>query len=66
MVKEYLEKTRDGFINRRQVILNDVQALENRFKENIQMIQILEDTNDPTFESFTPREVNSYNRTKIR
>ena len=66
MVKEYLEKTRDGFINRRQVILNDVQALENRFKKNIQMIEILEDTNDPTFESFTPREVNSYNRTKIR
>ena len=30
------------------------------------MIQLLEDSNDPNYESFTPREVNSYNKEKLR
>ena len=29
------------------------------------MIQLLEDTNDPNIESFTPRQVNGYNRKKL-
>lgn len=65
MVKEYLFKTRDGLMEERISWVEKVNSLHNKIKENIQMIQLLEDTNDPNFEAFTPREVNGYNRKKI-
>ena len=65
MVKEYLEKTRDGFLEEKISLMEQVTFLQNSMKQNIQMIQFLEDTNDPNIESFTPRQVNGYNKKKL-
>ncbi len=65
MVKEYLEKTRDEFLINKSSLTEKLTSAENHFKENLKIIQMLEDSNDPNFEAFTPRKVNSYNRNKI-
>ncbi|MBQ5676681.1 MAG: hypothetical protein IIV45_16755, partial [Lachnospiraceae bacterium] len=54
MVKEYLEKTRESFMNRRAVLMDQLTSVENLYKENLKMIQLLENSNDPTFEEFSP------------
>jgi two-component system sensor histidine kinase DegS len=65
MVREYLENTRDQFLQE-QVSLKDKEVdLQNRIKENITFIQLLEESSDPNYASFTPREVNGHNRQKI-
>ena len=66
MVKEYLEKTRDEFYDSRQSLIEKLTTAENHYKENIKLIQMLEDSSDENYEAFTPREVNSYNKNKIR
>ena len=65
MVVEYLEQTKKQFIDKRQNLLDEISSLEIKSKENIRMIQMLEDTNDDNFESFSPREVSSYNKSKM-
>ena len=61
----YLEKIRDKYQNE----LIDLNLLLNKAlseqRENIEIIKLLEVNNDPNFESFTPRPVNSFNKTKI-
>lgn len=66
MLKEYLEKTRDEFFDDKLSLTEKLIAAENNYKENIKIIQMLEESEDPNFEGFTPREVNSYNKNKIR
>ena len=65
MVVTYLEKIREKYQNE----LIDLNLLLNKAlceqRENIEIIKLLEMNNDPNFESFTPRPVNSFNRTKI-
>lgn len=65
MVVNYLEKIREKFQNE----LIDLNLLLNKalaeYRENIEIIKLLEMNNDPNFESFTPRPVNSFNKTKI-
>lgn len=65
MVKNYLEQTREGFIKDRIQLVEQETSLHNHLKENIRFVQLLEETNDPNYESFTPREVNVRNRQKI-
>ena len=65
MVVEYLEQTKKQFIDKRESLLDEISSLEIKSKENIRMIQMLEDTNDDNFESFSPREVSSYNKSKM-
>ena len=65
MVKEYLDKIKDEYIENKLSISEKLTSAENHYKENIKMIQMLEDSEDPNFEAFTPRQVNSYNRSKI-
>lgn len=65
MVKEYLEKLRDELTEERLQLLNEETSLQNHYKENLKMIQLLEETNDPNYASFTPREIHPYNRVKI-
>lgn len=65
MVKEYLEKTREEFLINKSSLTEKLTSAENHFKENLKIIQMLEDTNDPNFEAFTPRKINNYNRKKI-
>lgn len=65
MVVNYLEKIREKFQNE----LIDLNFLLNKalaeYRENIEIIKLLEMNNDPNFESFTPRPVSSFNKTKI-
>ena len=65
MVVNYLEKIREKFQNE----LIDLNVLLNKAlseqRENIEIIKLLEANDDPNFESFTPRPVNSFNKTKI-
>ena len=65
MVVNYLEKIREKFQNE----LIDLNLLLNKAlseqRENEEIIKLLEVNNDPNFESFTPRPVNSFNKTKI-
>ena len=64
MVKQYLEKTRDEFYDSKYALIEKLTAAENHFKENIKIIQMLEGKSDESFEAFTPREINSYNKSK--
>ena len=65
MVVNYLEKIREKYQNE----LIDLNLLLNKAlgeqRENIEIIKLLEANDDPNFESFTPRPVNSFNKTKI-
>lgn len=65
MVVSYLEKIREKFQNE----LIEVRLLLNKKlseqRENLEIIKLLEMNDDPNFESFTPRPVNSFNKTKI-
>lgn len=65
MVVNYLEKIREKF--QREEI--EVKLLLNKklsgHRENIEIIKLLEKNDDPNFESFTPRPVNSFNKSKI-
>ena len=65
MVVEYLEQTKKHFVDKRESLLDEISSLEIKSKENIRMIQMLEDTNDDNFESFSPREVSSYTKSKM-
>lgn len=65
MVVNYLEKIREKFQNE----LIDLNLLLNKalaeYRKNIEIIKLLEMNNDSNFESFTPRPVSSFNKTKI-
>lgn len=43
MVKQYLEKTRDEFYDSKYALIEKLTAAENHFKENIKIIQMLEE-----------------------
>lgn len=66
MVVAYLEKIRDGFLMKKTDLECELTNLSLEQKENIEFIKFLEVKEDPTFESFTPREVNSYHKKKIK
>ena len=66
MVISYLEKTKEEFFETKASLNEQLVAVQNHYKETLKMIQLLEDNNDPNYESFTPREVNSYNKTKLK
>lgn len=65
MVIEYLEKSKNEILENRKQLLEETDSLEVKCKENIRMIQMLNDSSDNTFESFTPRQVSNYNKTKL-
>lgn len=65
MVKEYLEKTRQKFVDKKAELTEKEKELHLYIRENIEFIRMLEEESDPNYESFTPRKVNSYNQNKI-
>ena len=65
MVKEYLEKIRNELQEEKFSIIEQVNSCNNEIKEKKKFIEMLEDTNDPNYEAFTPRETNSFNKKKI-
>lgn len=67
MVRKYLEKTRQEFFEQKERISEQIKSCENKLKENDKFIELLENTSDPNYEAFTPRETtsNAFNRKKI-
>ena len=65
MVREYLEKTKLQFEKEKESIIDQIHSCENKQKENIKFIQMLEETNDSSYEAFSPRETNVFNHKKI-
>lgn len=65
MVINYLEKIREKF-QKELIELNQILGkAQSEYRENIEIIKLLEVNDDPNFESFSPRPVNSFNKNKI-
>ena len=65
MVKEYLQQIKDSYLEEKHTLEKQLKSSEIELKENIEMIKMLEESNDSSYELFTPRNVNSKNKTKI-
>ncbi len=65
MVKEYLENYLTELLEKKINAEREASSLENRIRENLAFIALLEEKNDPNYEFFSPREVNSSNKKKI-
>lgn len=65
MVVAYLEKIRNKYIEEKVNISTQLNECISRKKENNEFMRLLEKNNDLNFEVFTPRTVNSFNKTKI-
>ena len=65
MVKDYLEKIRQEFIEHKISLEEQISLYENKAKENIKFLQILEDERNPGYEAFSPRESNSFHKEKM-
>ena len=65
MVKEYLEKQQEIIIGKKLEILSEINGLNNEYKETVEMIKLLEESENLTFEEFTPRVVNRFSSEKI-
>ena len=62
MVKEYLERTKQEFVEQKLMIQKDIVGCQNRMKENTKFIEILEDSNEQIL--LTERKSLSYRKTK--
>lgn len=65
MVIDYLEKIKGQYQEDKIELSTKLSAAQNEYKENMEFIKVLEENEEPTFESFTPREVNGVHRQKI-
>ena len=65
MVEEYIQKIYEELLKEEQNSAKRISDLQIHLKETQAMIALLEETNDPNYESFTPRKVNSRNKQKI-
>ncbi len=65
MIVEYLEKSKDLFLEKLYEAKKQLISIEAEHRENAEFIKILEENNDPSFEAFTPRTVNAPHKEKI-
>lgn len=65
MVINYLEKIREKYQNELIELKQSLNKALSEQRENSEITKLLEVNDDPNFESFTPRPVNSFNKTKI-
>lgn len=65
MVVSYLEKLQSEYMQEKLNAEKELSDLQIHLRENVEFIKLLEETNDPNYESFTPREVNPKNKVKI-
>ena len=65
MIRAYLEKIQDQLYQNKIEVYNKLMNLETTYKENTEMIRILEESNNLTFQEFTPRELNSFSSGKV-
>lgn len=66
MIKQYLEKTMNTFLDDKSNLDKKSTDIQNQIKEIDRFIEILSEKNDPSFELFTPREMNAKNKEKIQ
>ena len=56
---------KDSYLEEKHTLEKQLNSLEIQLKENIEMIKMLEESNDSSYELFTPSNVNSKNKIKI-
>lgn len=66
MTKAYLEKIKAQLVEEMDSLKKKKINLENTIAENEKFTELLDESNDPNFESFTPRTVNGRNKEKIK
>lgn len=66
MVITFLENLQNEYLEEKLNIEKKINDIQIHIKENTEFIKLLEETNDPNYESFTPRKVNSQNKKKIQ
>lgn len=66
MIKEYFEKQQEELLDQKADYEKRYIHMENQIKEIEKFIDLLEEKNDPNFESFTPRDINKKNKMKIK
>lgn len=66
MITSYLEKQQNELLQNKLEIEKEINTLQIHIKENVEMIKLLEQSNDPNYESFSPREVNGKSKAKIK
>lgn len=64
MVCAYLEKLYNEYLEEKISIDKTIANLQLQLKENIEFIKLLEDSTDITYESFSPRDINSKSKLK--
>ena len=66
MVILFLEKLLDDYLKEEIDIEKQINDLQIHIKENKEFVKLLEESNDPKYESFTPRELNTKTKAKIQ
>ena len=66
MVCSYLEKLQEEYLEEKISIDKSMANLQVQLKENIEFIKLLEENTDASYESFSPREINSKNKQQIQ
>lgn len=66
MVCTYLEKLQEEYLEEKIQIDKSIANLEIQLKENIEFIKFLDESTDVCYESFSPRNVNDKNKTRIQ
>lgn len=65
MVVSYLKNLQSEYMQNKFNAEKELSNLQMHLRENVEFIKLLEEANDPNYESFTPREVNQKNKAKI-
>ena len=65
MVKDYLEKIRQEYIEHKVSLEEQISSYENKVKENTKFLQVLEKETNPGYEAFRPREFYSFHKEKV-
>lgn len=66
MVVSYLKKLQSEYLREQMDLEKRIHDLNIHLRENEEFIKLLDETNDPTYESFTPHDVNVKNKRKIQ
>ncbi len=66
MVCSYLEKLQNEYLEEKILIDKSIANLQVLLKENMEFIKLLEENTNASYESFSPREMNSKNKEQIR
>lgn len=65
MVCDYLEKLLNEYLEEKLDIEQEIHHLQIKLKENMEFIKMLEENDNSSYESFTPRGTNLKNQDKI-